>query len=63
MGWVIALPDLDIDVSLAPIVEDAEFDATSSTGNYYWEGEVRVEGSHTGWGYVELVGYAPPALP
>jgi predicted secreted hydrolase len=36
----------------------SEFDATSTTRNYYWEGEVTINGSHGGKGFVELSGYA-----
>ena len=63
MGWRIAVPGRGVDVTLTPVIEHAEFDATSTTQNYYWEGPVDVSGSHTGVGFVELVGYAPFTLP
>ena len=28
----------------------------------HWEGLVRLTGSHSGWGFVELVGYSAPAI-
>jgi predicted secreted hydrolase len=31
--------------------------ALESTGNYYWEGACRVEGSAGGRAYVEMTGY------
>ena len=37
---------------------DAELDGRASTGVVYWEGPVRVEGTTTGSGYMELTGYA-----
>ncbi len=58
-GWHVNIPDWGINVTLTPTVEHAEFDATSTTRNYYWEGEVTVTGSHDGTGFVELTGYAP----
>ncbi len=63
MGWRIAVPGRGVDVTLTPVIEHAEFDATSTTRNYYWEGPVEVTGSHLGVGFVELVGYAPFTLP
>ncbi|MFQ5873199.1 MAG: lipocalin family protein [Dehalococcoidia bacterium] len=63
MGWTLKVPSRSIDIALTPVIKEAEFDATSTTGNYYWEGEVKIGGSHTGQGYVELVGYVPPDLP
>ncbi len=58
-GWRVSIPDKGISLILTPTIEHAEFDATSTTRNYYWEGEVTVTGSHDGMGFVELMGYAP----
>ena len=63
MGWRVSLPSRRINLTLTPIVRDAEFDATATTGNFYWEGAVVVSGSHSGVGFVELVGYAPSQIP
>jgi predicted secreted hydrolase len=43
-----------------PLMDDQELDARGSTGNIYWEGAVRVDGSNgeRGRGYLELTGYA-----
>ena len=40
------------------VIEDQEFVASSSTRNYYWEGDCKVGGSAAGRAYVELTGYA-----
>ena len=63
MGWILLIPSIGIDVILTPVIPNAEFDARSTTRNFYWEGGVSVSGSHGGWGMVELVGYAPDDLP
>lgn len=57
-GWRINIPDKGIDVAVAPAIIQCEFDAKSTTRNYYWEGEVIVSGSHSGTGFVELTGYS-----
>ncbi|MSQ12033.1 MAG: hypothetical protein EXR48_05010 [Dehalococcoidia bacterium] len=59
--WSVRIPGYGVDVAITPVVEASEFDATPTTRNRYWEGEVGVTGSHGGEGFVELVGYAPPA--
>ncbi len=59
MGWTLKVPSHNIDIALKPVIEDAEFDASSTTRNFYWEGEVQINGSHTGQGFVELAGYSP----
>jgi predicted secreted hydrolase len=42
---------------IEPLMDDQELDARSSTGTLYWEGAVKVSGSATGRGYLELTGY------
>ena len=44
-------------VRLVPLLKDQEFLAYGSTGNYYWEGDCKVEGSVKGRAYVEMTGY------
>jgi predicted secreted hydrolase len=58
-GWEIAIPALQITLSLEPLVADQELDLRYT----YWEGAVRVQGvfgnvTVGGYGYVELTGYA-----
>lgn len=57
-GWCVIIPAWGVDVALMPVIDECEFDATSTTRNCYWEGEVTVSGSHNGDGFVELTGYA-----
>ena len=47
---------------IVPLFEDQEVDATDSTGNFYWEGAVKLfEGdTEIGRGYMELTGYDKP---
>ncbi|HVL58131.1 MAG TPA: carotenoid 1,2-hydratase [Burkholderiaceae bacterium] len=49
-------------LELAPLFDDQELDARSSTGTIYWEGAVVVHeaGREIGRGYLELTGYAAP---
>lgn len=63
MGWRLRVPEAALDVTLTPIVQNAEFDATKTTFNRYWEGPVTVSGNASGIGFVEMVGYAPVLLP
>jgi predicted secreted hydrolase len=56
--WRIRVPSEGIDVVVAPLVAAAEVDGRRSTGVVYWEGPVRLSGSHGGEGYAELTGYA-----
>lgn len=51
--WQVTLPDAGIDVTVAAINTQAWLD----TSVPYWEGPVRVTGSHTGRGYLEMTGY------
>lgn len=60
-GWSVNIPSRGIEIEVRPPVEASEFDARATTRNVYWEGLVQVTGSHSGWGFVELVGYGPPA--
>ena len=59
VDWRIQIPSQAVDVQLVPVLKMAEFDATGTTFNYYWEGAVKVSGSHRGRGFVEMTGYAP----
>ncbi len=52
-AWRLRLPDRDLDVT----VEALNPLAWNSTTPPYWEGPVRVTGSHAGRGYLEMTGY------
>jgi predicted secreted hydrolase len=53
----VEIPSEGIRLRIIPLMQDQEFIAKGSTGNYYWEGTCRVEGSATGRAYVEMTGY------
>jgi predicted secreted hydrolase len=55
--WEIKIPGEGLDLKVTPLLEDQEFVATYSTGNYYWEGTCKVEGRTAGRAYVEMTGY------
>jgi predicted secreted hydrolase len=55
--WEVRIPSENLALRLAPLMEDQEFIAAYSTGNYYWEGVCRVEGTEKGRAYVEMTGY------
>jgi predicted secreted hydrolase len=65
-GWRVRIASLDLDLIVAPTVDDQELSTQVSGGVVYWEGSVRITGTHgrravTGDGYVELTGYAGAA--
>jgi len=51
--WAVRLPDKGLDVT----VEALNPNAWMATSIPYWEGPVRVGGSHSGKGYLEMTGY------
>jgi predicted secreted hydrolase len=53
VAWRVTLPDRGIDVT----VEALNPDAWMAVSIPYWEGPVRVGGSHAGRGYLEMTGY------
>lgn len=63
-GWQVDIndPQLQASLNLQPELKNQELVVTKSTGNIYWEGAVKVQGSEgreaiQGEGYVELTGY------
>lgn len=55
--WEISIPAAKVHLRVTPLIQDQEVMALYSTGNYYWEGACRVEGSSRGRAYVEMTGY------
>jgi predicted secreted hydrolase len=51
--WKVALPAKGLEVTTNPINDAAWMETQVS----YWEGPVRIEGTHPGRGYVEMTGY------
>ncbi|MFN0205056.1 MAG: lipocalin-like domain-containing protein [Planctomycetota bacterium] len=56
--WRIRIPGEKIELDVTAKINNSELDTSDSTGVIYWEGPVRVEGTHRGTGYMELTGYA-----
>ena len=52
------IPSKNIDLTTHSIINDSEFDASLTSYNVYWEGAIKVSGSHTGLGFMELSGYS-----
>jgi predicted secreted hydrolase len=60
-AWKVAIPAHGIAVDAAPVVQDAEVDGRDTTLLVYWEGAVRLAGSHRGRGFIEICPLkAPP---
>ncbi len=62
-GWTLSVPDLEVDLKIAPACEDQELFSGKTAGIVYWEGAVVASGTRQGKkvqgkGYVELTGYA-----
>ena len=55
--WEMTIPSEKVAIRIVPLIQDQEVVALESTGNYYWEGACRVEGSSRGRAYVEMTGY------
>lgn len=55
--WEIKIPSEKVALKITPLMEDQECIATGTTGNRYWEGTCRVQGTAEGRAYVELTGY------
>jgi len=58
-AWTVAVPSAELTLEVTPLLADQEMDISYR----YWEGAVRVEGVRgdlavSGYGYVELTGYA-----
>jgi len=65
-GWEIAIPSIDLTITVTPLVLDQELQTVRSTAVIYWEGAVDLQAQRAGariggQGYVELTGYAAPA--
>jgi len=51
--WQLSVEDFGINLRTQALNPDAWM----ATGIAYWEGPIRFEGSHQGWGYLEMTGY------
>ncbi len=52
-GWRLAIPSRALAVDIAPLNPQSWMGTTYA----YWEGPIRVTGSHAGRGYLEMTGY------
>ncbi|MDS4013300.1 MAG: lipocalin family protein [Candidatus Accumulibacter sp.] len=57
MDWTISIPAKGLSLKVDPVIRWSQFNALTTTMNVYWEGAVKVSGSHTGVGFMELSGY------
>lgn len=65
LDWHIRALPLDLDVTVKPMIDDAEINSRNSTKVIYWEGMVKAEGTKGGHpisakGYMELCGDSHP---
>lgn len=58
--WTLRVPSKDLDLRIRALFPNQELDNVSVR---YWEGAVRVSGSHSGKGYVEMTGYGESETP
>ena len=66
MNWNLRVDSLELDLTLTPSMEEAEFALSAFIPMIYWEGSVVATGTRNGApvagrGFVEMVGYAPAA--
>ena len=61
--WTISVPSRGLKLKVDPVIRASQFDARTTTLNVYWEGAVKLGGSHTGVGFMELSGYPLPEKP
>ena len=63
LDWTVAIPSRGLQLQVDPVIRASEFDSRTTTLNVYWEGAVKVSGSHNGGGFMELSGYEPVKEP
>lgn len=51
--WQVSIPNQQIELTVSALNPNAKMPLSVP----YWEGPVRIEGSHSGTGYMELTGY------
>ena len=67
LHWSIEVPALGYHLDIRPAFEEQEMTTSETTGISYWEGAIEVagdsaDGKVTGYGYMELTGYAGQGL-
>lgn len=53
--WRLEMPERGLDITTEPVNPDAWM----GTSFPYWEGPIRIAGTHEGMGYLEMTGYQP----
>jgi predicted secreted hydrolase len=61
--WRVTVPGQAIALDITPLAPAQENVSREAPGVAYWEGAVRIEGSATGRGFVELTGYGATLKP
>lgn len=54
LAWRLQIPKHHLDLRMVPVMQNAEVDARQTTHTIYWEGAMRIAGSHTGRGFLEV---------
>jgi hypothetical protein len=57
LDWTLSIPSKGVQLQVDPVIRASEFDARTTTLNVYWEGAIKLSGSHSGVGFMELSGY------
>jgi predicted secreted hydrolase len=66
LGWDLAVPELELDATVTPLLDAQENVSELVPQLFYWEGAVEVrdrDGRRIGEGYVELTGYGTRRVP
>ncbi len=59
LAWRLTVPSRKLAVEIQPVADACEFDGRDSTLMTYWEGPIRVTGTHTGRGFQEICPLRP----
>jgi predicted secreted hydrolase len=57
LAWTIEVPPLHLTLHATTPLPTQEFTAESASSPSYWEGAIRLSGTQTGVGYLEMTGY------
>lgn len=52
--WTITIPKHNIALNIDAFKSESEFDARKTSYSVYWEGPVKISGSHSGHGFMEI---------
>jgi predicted secreted hydrolase len=57
LAWRIRVPKLNLELETRPAMDSQELVSSNKYSPSYWEGAIRIAGSRTGKGYLEMTGY------